>query len=43
LWSLFAKMLLRSAWRYFLFRGNAKNIACALRSGLILCRRSVSN
>ena len=36
-------MWLRSAWRYFLFRGNAKQLRCALRSGLIRCRRSVFN
>ena len=26
-WSPFAKMWLRSVWRYFLFRGNANNFA----------------
>ena len=26
-WSPFAKMWLRSAWRYFLFRGNADTFA----------------
>src|SRR6476659_718780 len=36
-------MLLRSAWRYFLFRGNDQKLLCARRSGLIQCRRPVFN
>ena len=30
-----SKMLLRSDWHYFLFRGNANDLAASLRRGMI--------